>query len=574
MNKKNKTSQISRSEFRMMKMVDAEQLLYWSEENDPRYQHYTFTDYNINDIQNWYSIKQKMIKRKLYGFFVDGIQVGFTTLKKIDCLQRTAEIGLAIDPAKRSRGYGEAMLYELLDYVYLHFPIDTIYLEVADFNYRARSLYEKLGFMYEGTWNFRAYESQNRNLVHLYPEDFFIHENFVMARVYRMSYRKVTIRVDAPAKINLGLLVGERQENGYHELASAMQTVSLFDRVYVRRSTVSDGKAHYSVDSRDKSSRRREPFVDISAELGRLSESKENAFSARILSQHEGIPAEKNLAYIAAQKLFEHCPFPPIDISIDKQIPEGAGLGGGSADAAATLVGIKILYSLEVSDQDLERIALEVGSDVPFCLRGGFSAVFGRGEIFEQYLGRTLYMNLYTIPVKTRTSEVFVLLDEVRASDGQRATQKNKIGNSREEMAHARDAVREFCGIFSSGATVEEIVQAIPGNDLERPAEIYISQDNKNTFKEVLLKKVVEESGNDLRRRLKENSLFTSEEELLDSMTICSVKEEFLSNGALYSAMSGSGSTVYAIFSDMESAKRCADKTGAIFVETIPARSF
>ncbi len=642
MNKKNRMPKNSSSEFRMMKMVDAKQLLCWAESEDMRYEHYTFTDYNIDDIQNWYFIKQKMIKRKLYAFFVDAVLVGFITLKKINFIQRTAEIGLAIDPAKRSRGYGEAMLRAMLEHVYLKFPIDTIYLEVADFNFRARRLYEKLGFMYEGSCSLHAYESQNRTLVDRYPEDFCMQGNFVMARVYRMAHQKDTIGIEAPAKVNLGLVVGEKKEDGYHELASAMQSVSLCDRVYVRRSSLSKPMAYDSTASSDRVSFSGDTISHMT--LHENCSAGENVFFARVLSQHEGIPPEKNLVYIAAKRLFQSCPFPPVDISIDKRIPEGAGLGGGSSDAAATLIGIKKLYYLDVSDEELARIALDVGADVPFCVDGGLAAAFGRGEILAKYKAGTLYMNLYTLPVKTSTPAVFGILDELRerektegrvlsaasrsvSSAGENVEktselktegrlEKESVAKRKDmteneiEMAYAKHSVRDFCSMLSKNCPLEEIIGRIPKNDLEQPAELYIVESVKtsHSFKpdsEFFIEKEREEREEDIRsegetkkeliepRNTRAKSKF--EEVLLKTLwkqaegdskkmfhkillpskhqTIASIKKEFLSKGALYSAMSGSGSTVYAIFSDRESAERCAEETGATFVETLPART-
>ena len=163
----------------------------------------------------------------------------------------------------------------------------------------------------------------------------------------------VTVRV--PAKINLELLVGPPREDGYHPLATVFHAVNLFDEV----------------------------TVSASEEWG-LSVSG---------PQSLGVPADgTNLAAKAAQQLAEVGGVTePVHIAIRKEIPVAGGMAGGSADAAATLVACDQLWGLATSRAELEEVAAQVGSDVPFLLSGGTAMGSGRGEVLAPVLARGTY---------------------------------------------------------------------------------------------------------------------------------------------------------------------------------------
>ena len=148
------------------------------------------------------------------------------------------------------------------------------------------------------------------------------------------------VKMFARAKVNLALAVAGLRPDGYHELQSVMQTIALHDVVILRR----QGQG-------------------IVCRCGRLSGSANLAYRA----------VESFLAKIG--KLGEG-----IEIEIDKNIPVEAGLAGGSADAAAALRGVNLLFGEPLSFNDLVEIGNEVGSDVPFCLAGGTQWVTGRGD--------------------------------------------------------------------------------------------------------------------------------------------------------------------------------------------------
>lgn len=151
----------------------------------------------------------------------------------------------------------------------------------------------------------------------------------------------------APAKINLYLeIVGDRAE-GYHELVMLLQSISLCDRVEVRANSTQNFR--------------------ICCDSLKM------------------LPQEKNLAYKAAQLMSQQFPdafarFGGADITLDKQIPVAAGLAGGSANAAAVLVGLDLMWELGLTQPELQELAAKLGSDVPFCISGGTAIATGRGE--------------------------------------------------------------------------------------------------------------------------------------------------------------------------------------------------
>lgn len=153
----------------------------------------------------------------------------------------------------------------------------------------------------------------------------------------------------APAKLNLMLAVGARRADGFHEVASIMQTLDLADR------------------------------IDVDLELW-------ESDSIDVLVEAPGVPGGDTLVTGAVQTLLETAGIGArVWITIEKDIPIGAGLGGGSSDAATALVAVNSLLEQPVDDAELHRIAAAVGSDVPFFLAGPGSAAFvtGRGELIE-----------------------------------------------------------------------------------------------------------------------------------------------------------------------------------------------
>jgi 4-diphosphocytidyl-2-C-methyl-D-erythritol kinase len=191
----------------------------------------------------------------------------------------------------------------------------------------------------------------------------------------------VTVRV--PGKVNLYLAVGDRRADGYHELTTVFHAVSLVDEVTVR-----------------------------DADLLSLQVVGEGA---------DQLPTDEgNLAWRAAELMAHHVGrVPDVAITIDKSIPVAGGMAGGSADAAAVLVAMNVLWESGVPRRDLHSLAAQLGSDVPFALHGGTALGTGRGEELATVLTRhTFHWVLAFADSGLSTATVFAELDRLRdASD-------------------------------------------------------------------------------------------------------------------------------------------------------------
>jgi 4-diphosphocytidyl-2-C-methyl-D-erythritol kinase len=159
------------------------------------------------------------------------------------------------------------------------------------------------------------------------------------------------VKIRAPAKINLRLRVVGKRADGYHLLDTVMVPVTLFDELEIRKRSI------------------RNPQYAKPKLL-------------RVTCDNPQVPdGEQNLVYRAAALLLEEAGVvQPLDIDIRKRIPIGAGLGGGSTDAAAALVGINRLLKLQFSESRLKKLALRLGADVPFFIRPRPSRAQGIGE--------------------------------------------------------------------------------------------------------------------------------------------------------------------------------------------------
>ena len=157
-----------------------------------------------------------------------------------------------------------------------------------------------------------------------------------------------SVRVRAPAKINWTLEVLGKRPDGYHEIRSVMQTIDICDTVML------------------------EPADELLLRV----------HGDRSLRQR---PPERNLAFLAAQELRRQTGVTAgARIVLGKEIPLAAGLGGGSSDAAAVLRGLRALWELDCSDEQLASIAAELGSDVSFFVFGGAAIASGRGGRIER----------------------------------------------------------------------------------------------------------------------------------------------------------------------------------------------
>jgi 4-diphosphocytidyl-2-C-methyl-D-erythritol kinase len=171
-----------------------------------------------------------------------------------------------------------------------------------------------------------------------------------------MRSRGVTARV--PAKVNLQLSVGPLGSDGFHEVTTVFQAISLFDDVTVATTDSNDG-------------------IKISI-TGQTS---------------NGVPVDNsNLAVKAAQLMIENYDLPKdLSIKLKKEIPVAGGMAGGSADAAGVIVGLDSLFELGLSRDEMESVGSKIGSDVPFSICGGVAIGTGRGDQITPALAKGNY---------------------------------------------------------------------------------------------------------------------------------------------------------------------------------------
>ncbi len=267
----------------------------------------------------------------------------------------------------------------------------------------------------------------------------------------------------SPAKINLLLSIGNRMPDGYHPIASIFQAVSVADKINI---------------------------------------SVNNDNTIRIAGNC-GCPTEKNSMYHATRLFFEAsgnvCP--GVDITIEKNIPIGSGLGGGSSNAATVLKALDAMFPGSSSDKHLHELAKAVGSDVPFFLGSPCAKVSGRGEILFPLYSRTDYCVLMAFPQPgVSTAEAYSLLDSAR----------------------------------EHGLTEKMDKACLSAVELDRAAHIYKTMEPSewrfcNDFYEVIAPK---------RPNIK-NAL-----------------EKIKEAGAEFASLSGSGCTVFGIFRTLQAAER------------------
>ena len=250
-----------------------------------------------------------------------------------------------------------------------------------------------------------------------------------------------TLSGSAPAKINLGLRILDRRADGYHELRTVFQTVSLCDLLtvgYTRR-----GDAEVSLD------------CDV-AELS----------------------GPDNLAARAARALLDAGKYQGrVRITLEKRIPAGAGLGGGSSDAAAVLFALRLLLRPQPSTQLLDEIAARIGSDVPFFLLGGTAVGVGRGEeIYPLPDPPRRWLVLLAPESRVSTLDAYRRLAESRSQRGSELT-----GARRQHIISGFRA-----NIFGPEGVLAPSVAQLPSNDFE--AVIFETYPELRIWKQRLLR--------------------------------------------------------------------------------------
>ncbi len=196
-----------------------------------------------------------------------------------------------------------------------------------------------------------------------------------------MPLDSVTVRV--PAKVNLQLSVGPREADGYHNLVSVFQAVSIFDDVTITKSHPGSGVT-----------------IAVTGD------------------QTHGVPEDdSNLAVKAAKLIADKFDIDAdVHIEVKKSIPVAGGMAGGSADAAATLVAMDALFRLEATKEELLALGAQLGSDVPFMIMGGTAVGTGRGDQLTAALSRGTYHWVFALStVGLSTPAVYTECDRMRA---------------------------------------------------------------------------------------------------------------------------------------------------------------
>ena len=185
------------------------------------------------------------------------------------------------------------------------------------------------------------------------------------------------VKTRAYAKINLILDIIGKRNDGYHELYTIMQSVNCYDLITVEK--------------------KKGQGISVSCNIS-------------------DIPTdESNIVHKCAKAFFKYCKINRYGINIDivKKIPHAAGLAGGSADGAATLVSLNELYKTNLSEDELCKIGEAIGADIPFCIKGGTQLCQGKGEILSKMKGiKNCFIVLAKPDIAVNTANAYKAFDE------------------------------------------------------------------------------------------------------------------------------------------------------------------
>jgi 4-diphosphocytidyl-2-C-methyl-D-erythritol kinase len=348
-------------------------------------------------------------------------------------------------------------------------------------------------------------------------------------------------RVRSYSKINLGLAVGPPRADGFHGLTTVYQTLALHD------------------------------FVTVSAQRSAKTE-------IRLTANHPGVPAtahhnaEKNTAWKIVAKALEHLGITAsVTIDIDKRLPVQGGMGAGSANAAAALLGLERELGIALSGADRLRLAAQVGSDVPLFLLGGTVLGLGRGEdVFPLPESGPGLPCVVAVPnVGVSTAFAFKELDQRTFStpSGAKTTPAltfQQADDRLKELSYAIAAIWIPTGLpleyqtgteaGPSGITRPGHVKGNQGDLAENPLLALVRTGIENDFEEVAFSQ--------------HPSLRSTKRDLLGN-----------SGDALYAALSGSGSALFGLYESQAAAEAAqqrvqANGTRAILTETLPRQRY
>jgi len=264
------------------------------------------------------------------------------------------------------------------------------------------------------------------------------------------------IYLKARAKINLTLEILNKRKDNYHNLKSVFQKIDLYDEIYIE---------------------------------------KNNTDTFKLITNINKLNNKENIIYKAYKLLKEKYNISGVNVTLNKNIPTEAGLGGGSTDCATFILGINKLFNLNLSKKEIETIGVNLGADVVPCLYNKAVLAKGIGEKIT--------------PINTNFKYYIIII-------------KPNVSNSTKEMYNLIDKIK----IRKKRNNTNNIIKGLEENNIE-----LISKNLYNTFEEIEQ----------------------------DNSIIKKIKQELILEGALGSLMSGSGSCVYGIFKNKREAKKSYD---------------
>ncbi|MBO4365612.1 MAG: 4-(cytidine 5'-diphospho)-2-C-methyl-D-erythritol kinase [Eggerthellaceae bacterium] len=293
-----------------------------------------------------------------------------------------------------------------------------------------------------------------------------------------------TINVIAPAKVNLFLGIGKCREDGYHDATTVMHALSMHDKLAITH--IGSGEHVVVVEPNDPAQPERQEEVKVEPGSG-LSVTVRNLWFSGIAPLQ--IPNEDNLVYKAihtlANTIGRH-EDEAIRVVVEKRIPYQAGLGGGSSDAAAAMLGVAHLWGVEDDDEMLQDVARQLGADVRFFIHGGCALLEGRGDWLERQLEPRRDSVVIIRPEGgVSTAEAYRLFDEsprffgrdvLEAVRGAQAAVDVPLGNNLQEPAFMlHPEIPKVCQIAVEAPGVRDVLLCGSGSAVFAICESYES---------------------------------------------------------------------------------------------------
>lgn len=260
-------------------------------------------------------------------------------------------------------------------------------------------------------------------------------------RLEGLPMKNVT-KIISPAKVNLVLAVGEKRENGFHEVQTIMHSLALHDTLSMRRFDDEGSGEGLQVMLKCESSFTIDPLL---------------------------IKAEENIAYKAVVELAKalgRTQDETIEMVLNKVVPAEAGLGGGSSNAAAALVAAATLWGIGVEDERVQEVASRLGADVSFFLKGGCARLSGKGDVFEAQLEpRSGFVLLIRPDAGVSTGKAYAAFDDAPVLPGAEYLSSLAGLNAAADVSLYNNLEKAACSVTPVVAEVLEWGRAAAGKE-------------------------------------------------------------------------------------------------------------